>query len=110
VIFCLGTFVKLGVYVLKNFHEDTEGLRSLLSFIEKKVAKKATTASDAKAALTCYLLFSVLQNSLKLAPSKFLNVQTVSDGLRKEEINTRLLQMLLVVKLSKIKLSTPKEY
>jgi len=65
-------------------HKDTKGLRSLLSFIEKKVAKKATTASEDKATLPCYLFFSVLQNSLKLAPSKFFNVQTVSDWFRKE--------------------------
>jgi len=31
--------------LMTNIHEDTKGLRSLLSFVEKKVAKKATTAS-----------------------------------------------------------------
>jgi len=64
--------------------EDTKGPRYLLSFIEKKVAKKATTASKPEVPSLISYSFSTLQNSLKYAPSIFLNTQTVSGLFRKE--------------------------
>ena len=58
----------------------------LLSFVEKKVTKKATTASKAKLPSLINSFFSALQNSLKCAPSTFLHTQTVSGWFRKEKI------------------------